>query len=220
MAAAEQLAVASSSAQRRSQALVTLRFRCAPWAFAFIREGLQRYPIVHPRFSAPLPGDSWWHYPRAPHVLEPGPAESTHPLPGGARSAPLDRGGRHRSAQLAVRLWRRHPHRQTRWPAPGAGGTLPAGDRGQPQQRISHNGVQPAAAIQAGWRDRSMQAPHQLADAGARSGRALGIRTQHSSPAGWVKVPLVPQSLGPANRKPPRLAGGFRSCRGFATRQL
>jgi hypothetical protein len=81
MAAAEQLAVASSSAQRRSQALVTLRFRCAPWAFAFIREGLQRYPIVHPRFSAPLPGDSWWHYPMAPHVLEPGPAESTHPYP-------------------------------------------------------------------------------------------------------------------------------------------
>jgi hypothetical protein len=43
----QQLAIASPSAQRRSQALVTLRFCCAPWAFAFIREGLQRYPIEH-----------------------------------------------------------------------------------------------------------------------------------------------------------------------------
>jgi hypothetical protein len=77
----QQLAVACPSAQRRSQALVTLRFRCAPWAFAFIREGLQRYPIEHTRFSSPLPGDSWWHHPRAPHVLEPGPAESSHPYP-------------------------------------------------------------------------------------------------------------------------------------------
>jgi predicted kinase len=33
----QQLAIASPSAQRRSQALVTLRFCCAPWAFAFIR---------------------------------------------------------------------------------------------------------------------------------------------------------------------------------------
>jgi predicted kinase len=77
----QQLAVASPSAQRRSQALVTLRFRCAPWAFAFIREGLQHYPIEHTRFSAPLPGDSWWHHPRAPHVLEPVPANSSHPYP-------------------------------------------------------------------------------------------------------------------------------------------
>jgi predicted kinase len=77
----QQLAVASSSAQRRSQALVTLRFCCSPWAFAFIREGLQRYPIEHTRFSKPLPGDSWWHHPKAPHVLEPGPADASHPYP-------------------------------------------------------------------------------------------------------------------------------------------
>jgi predicted kinase len=77
----QQLAVASASAQRRSQALITLRFSCAPWAFAFLREGLQRYPIEHVRFSRPLPGDSWWHHPKAPHVLEPGPAASSHPYP-------------------------------------------------------------------------------------------------------------------------------------------
>jgi predicted kinase len=77
----QQLAIASPSAQRRSQALVTLRFCCAAWAFAFIREGLQRYPIEHTRFSKPLPGDSWWHHPKAPHVLEPGPATSSHPYP-------------------------------------------------------------------------------------------------------------------------------------------
>jgi predicted kinase len=77
----QQLAVASSSVQRHTQALVTLRFCCSPWAFAFIREGLQRYPIEHTRFSRPLPGDSWWHHPKAPHVLEPGPADASHPYP-------------------------------------------------------------------------------------------------------------------------------------------
>ena len=77
----QQLAVASSSAQRRTQVLVTLRFCCSPWAFAFIREGLQRYPIEHTRFSQPLPSDSWWHHPKAPHVLEPGPSGSSHPYP-------------------------------------------------------------------------------------------------------------------------------------------
>ena len=50
-------------------------------AFAFIREGLQRYPIEHTRFSKPLPGDSWWHHPKAPHLLEPGPSDSSHPYP-------------------------------------------------------------------------------------------------------------------------------------------
>jgi predicted kinase len=77
----QQLAVASSSAQCRSQALATLRFCCSPWAFAFIREGLQRYPIEHTRFSKPLPTDSWWYHPKAPHVLEPGPADASHPYP-------------------------------------------------------------------------------------------------------------------------------------------
>jgi hypothetical protein len=77
----QQLALASPSAQRRSQVLTTLRFCCAPWAFAFIREGLQRYPIEHTRFSRPLPADSWWHHPKAPHVLAPGPADSSHPYP-------------------------------------------------------------------------------------------------------------------------------------------
>jgi predicted kinase len=77
----QQLQLASPSAQRRAQGLVTLRFCCTPWAFAFIREGLQRYPIEHTRFSKPLPGDSWWHHPKAPHVLEPGPTGSSHPYP-------------------------------------------------------------------------------------------------------------------------------------------
>ena len=34
--------------------LVTLRFLCQPWCFAFIREGLQRYPVEHTRFSKTL----------------------------------------------------------------------------------------------------------------------------------------------------------------------
>ena len=29
----------------------------------------------------PLPGDSWWHHPKAPHLLEPGPTDSSHPYP-------------------------------------------------------------------------------------------------------------------------------------------
>ena len=77
----QQLQLASPSAQRRAQGLVTLRFCCAPWAFAFVREGLQRYPIEHTRFSRPLPADTWWHHPKAPHLLEPGPAGSSHPYP-------------------------------------------------------------------------------------------------------------------------------------------
>ncbi len=39
----------------------------------------QRYPIEHTRFSKPLPNDSWWHHPKAPHVLEPGAADASHP---------------------------------------------------------------------------------------------------------------------------------------------
>jgi predicted kinase len=76
-----QLAVASHSRQKRIEALVTLRFCCNEWSFAFIREGLNRYPIEHTRFSKPLPEDRWWYHPKAPHVLEPGSADSTHPYP-------------------------------------------------------------------------------------------------------------------------------------------
>ena len=52
-----------------------------PLGFAFIREGLQRYPIEHTRLSRPLPGDTWWFHPKAPHVLEPGSPSNSHPYP-------------------------------------------------------------------------------------------------------------------------------------------
>jgi hypothetical protein len=61
--------------------LRTLRFSCQGWCFAFLREGLRRYPIEHTRLSRPLPGDTWWHHPKAPHVLEPGSAADSHPYP-------------------------------------------------------------------------------------------------------------------------------------------
>jgi hypothetical protein len=48
----QQLSIASPSAQRRSQMLTTLRFCCAPWAFAFIREGLQIPDRAHPLLQA------------------------------------------------------------------------------------------------------------------------------------------------------------------------
>ncbi|MGB1021605.1 MAG: AAA family ATPase [Synechococcus sp.] len=76
-----QLRLASSTPRLRARQLVTLRFCCQGWAFAFIREGLQRYPIEHTRFSKPLPGDHWWHHPKAPHVLQPGSPSDTHPYP-------------------------------------------------------------------------------------------------------------------------------------------
>jgi hypothetical protein len=76
-----QLRLASPNARIRVKQLVTLRFCCQGWCFAFIREGLQRYPIEHTRFSQTLPGDSWWHHPKAPHVLQPGAADSSHPYP-------------------------------------------------------------------------------------------------------------------------------------------
>jgi predicted kinase len=77
----EQLPLASPNARLRARQLVTLRFGCQGWCFAFIREGLQRYPVEHTRFSKPLPGDHWWHHPKAPHVLEPGSPADTHPYP-------------------------------------------------------------------------------------------------------------------------------------------
>ena len=77
----EQLALAGASAKTRARHLVTLRFSCQGWAFAFIREGVLRFPIEHTRFSKPLPGDSWWRHPKAPHRLEPNPTGDSHPYP-------------------------------------------------------------------------------------------------------------------------------------------
>ena len=76
-----QLLICHSSPQQRAKALVTLRFCCQGWSFAFIREGLQRYPIEHTRFSKRLSADQWWHHPKAPHVLDPGDTADTHPDP-------------------------------------------------------------------------------------------------------------------------------------------
>jgi hypothetical protein len=76
-----QLALTSTNPRQRASQLATLRFSCAPWAFAFLREGLGRYPLEQTRLSRPLPGESWWHHPRAPHVLEPNRADDSHPYP-------------------------------------------------------------------------------------------------------------------------------------------
>jgi predicted kinase len=76
-----QLQLCHSAPQQRAKALVTLRFCCQSWSFAFIREGLQRYPIEHTRFSKPLPADHWWHHPKAPHSLKPGDPSDSHPYP-------------------------------------------------------------------------------------------------------------------------------------------
>ena len=76
-----QLALASGNPRQRASQLGTLRFSCAPWAFAFLREGLGRYPLEQTRLSRPLPGETWWHHPRAPHVLAPNAAHDSHPYP-------------------------------------------------------------------------------------------------------------------------------------------
>ena len=76
-----QLALASASRRARAGLLQTLRFSATPWAFAFLREGMGRYPREQVRFSKPLPGDSWWHHPNAPHVLEPNAPTDSHPYP-------------------------------------------------------------------------------------------------------------------------------------------
>jgi len=77
---AAQLAVAGTNAEERRRHLQTLRFRCTPTVFSFLREGLQRFPLEATRLSQPLPGDHWWRHPKAPHCLKP-QAGSTHPYP-------------------------------------------------------------------------------------------------------------------------------------------
>jgi len=76
-----QLQLCSPNRRTRARAMTTLRLCCQSWSFAFIREGLQRYPIEHSRYSTPLPGDTWWHHPKAPHVLTPGDPADSHPYP-------------------------------------------------------------------------------------------------------------------------------------------
>jgi predicted kinase len=51
--------------------LTTVRFRCTPRVYRFLREGLQRYPISQIRLSAPLPEERWREPAGAPTVLAP-----------------------------------------------------------------------------------------------------------------------------------------------------
>jgi hypothetical protein len=75
-----QLAVAGSRDNERLPYMPTLRFRCTAAVFAFLREGVQRFPIEATRLSLPLPTDRWWRHSKAPHVLPPLPGNS-HPYP-------------------------------------------------------------------------------------------------------------------------------------------
>lgn len=77
---AGQLALASGDPDAITGQLETLRFRCAPWVFRFLREGLQRFPLRHTRLSRPLPTDPWRPPRQAPCRLEPLPG-SSHPYP-------------------------------------------------------------------------------------------------------------------------------------------
>ncbi|MCP9883625.1 AAA family ATPase [Synechococcus sp. ATX 2A4] len=74
-----QLAIGGTDPAVRHRTLQPLRFRCTRYVFAFLREGLQRFPLECIRLSKPLPGDDWWRHPDAPHVLEPG--DGSHPYP-------------------------------------------------------------------------------------------------------------------------------------------
>jgi hypothetical protein len=78
---AAQLRLCHPRGRSRERELRTLRFCSQGWCFAFICEGLQRYPIEHTRLSRPLSGDTWWFHPKAPHVLEPGSPADSHPYP-------------------------------------------------------------------------------------------------------------------------------------------
>jgi predicted kinase len=95
-----QLRLCHPRSRSRERELRTLRFCCQGWCFAFVREGLQRYPIEHTRLSLPLPGDTWWHHPKAPHVLEPGSPADSHPYP-----VELDIPSWTMAADIDLRIW-------------------------------------------------------------------------------------------------------------------
>ncbi|MFM7640351.1 MAG: hypothetical protein ACKO45_02200 [Cyanobium sp.] len=61
---------------------------------------MQRYPIEHTRLSRPLPGESWWFHPEAPHVLEPGSPADSHPYP-----VELDLPNWTVAADIDLRIW-------------------------------------------------------------------------------------------------------------------
>ncbi|MCT0217847.1 WYL domain-containing protein [Synechococcus sp. CS-1329] len=74
-----QLAIGGTDPLARQRTLQTLRFRCTPYVFSFLREGLQRFPLECIRLSKPRPGEQWWRHRDAPHELEPG--DGSHPYP-------------------------------------------------------------------------------------------------------------------------------------------
>lgn len=76
--AQEQLAAATT--EQLSELLVTVRFRCTPQLYRFIREGLQRYPLSQMRISKALPTEGSRQTPLAPLMLDP-VFDETHPYP-------------------------------------------------------------------------------------------------------------------------------------------
>jgi len=76
--AQEQLCMASL--EQLPALLTTVRFRCTPRVYRFLREGLKRYPLSQMRLSKPLPDEAWRQPVAAPVVLEP-LAQESHPYP-------------------------------------------------------------------------------------------------------------------------------------------
>jgi hypothetical protein len=103
-----QLRLASPNARIRARQLVTLRFCCQGWCFAFVREGLQRYPIEHTRLTLPLPGDTWWRTSTcAPGCLPLAPAHASNHLRSCARSI---KSGSKGSSEQQAHIERLEPH--------------------------------------------------------------------------------------------------------------
>ena len=69
-----------AAAEHLSALLTTVRFRCTPRVYRFLREGLQRYPLSQMRIARPLPADAWRQPPGATVLLEP-LADDSHPYP-------------------------------------------------------------------------------------------------------------------------------------------
>jgi hypothetical protein len=66
-------------AEQLPELLTTVRFRCTPRVYRFLREGLQRYPLSQMRLSRPLPAEAW-RTPPAVTLLVPVDGAS-HPYP-------------------------------------------------------------------------------------------------------------------------------------------